>query len=281
MLEVIQAGRNTGKGKNMERKNLSIYIFLGIIYSLPLLLKAELTSKRKLLFFFENIEIRGSVDVFLIDGKREREVTIFADSSIINEVQTKVSLKTLYIDANNTYSLARRIPFVRLRAERKYPVEIMLSIGSLKGIRLLENSNITARNLKAENLDIFSESSGRLHLENISANMLNIRHSGSGDIVLKGKDLPEAEIKSTGRGNLIASELEIGRTTLIHQGTGMIHLAPTDWLDARMLNTGNLILHSKPSNIVIDQKGTGKVRDILPDAIQYYDANSTNPVLNR
>jgi len=263
----------------MERRNLSVYIFLGIIYFIPLLLKAELTSKRKLLFFFDKIEIRGNVDVFLIDGKRQREVTIFADSSIINEVQTRVNLKTLYIDANNTYSLARRIPFVRLRAERKYPVEIMLSVESLKGIRLLENSNITAKSLRAGKLDIFSESSGRLHLENISANILHIHHSGSGDIVLKGKNLPEAEIKNTGSGNLIASELDIRRTTLIHQGTGMVHLAPTDWLDARMLNAGNLILHSKPSNLVIDQKGTGKVRDILPDAIQYYDINSTNPVL--
>jgi len=63
----------------MERRNLSVYIFLGIIYFIPLLLKAELTSKRKLLFFFDKIEIRGNFDVFLIDGKRQREVTIFAD----------------------------------------------------------------------------------------------------------------------------------------------------------------------------------------------------------
>ena len=76
-------------------------------------------TKKSLLFFFDKIEVKGDVDVFLVKGKRTREVTLFADSEIIDSVYTKVRSKTLYIDANNTYSLARRIPFIRINARTK------------------------------------------------------------------------------------------------------------------------------------------------------------------
>ena len=275
----IQAGKNLGKEKDMERKSLKILFFLKVLILFPLCTKGELSKKKSLLFFFDKIEIKGDVDVFLVKGKRAREVTLFADSEIIDSVYTKVRSKTLYIDANNTYSLARRIPFIRINAERKYPVEIIVSTENLKEIRLLDNANLTIEKLSTEKAFVFSESSGKLHIEDISASQLNVIHTGDGDIILKGKDLAEINAKISGNGNLIASELETVRATLTHQGIGMVHLAPSVWLDARMLNTGNLFLHSKPSSLVIDQKGTGKVSDILPDAKALYDLNATEPIL--
>ncbi len=271
-----QAGKNMGKEKDMVTKIHNLKFLIIILFLFPFFLKGELTSKKKLLFFFDKIEVRGSVDVFLKKGKRLREVTIYADSSIIDNIQTSVSLKTLYIDANNTYSLARRIPFVRLKAERKYPVEIIVSVEKLKEIRLFENSNLTAEQLTSDNLKIVSESTGKFHLENSTASKIDVIQLGTGEVILKGKDTREIEIKNTGNGNLFASDLNTERATLIHLGTGNIHLAPTDWLDVRILNSGNLILHSKPKNLVIDQKGTGLVKDILPDAESFYEDKPTN-----
>jgi hypothetical protein len=46
-----------------------------------------------------------------------------------------------------------------------------------------------------------------------------------------------------------------------------------------MLNNGNLFLHATPSNLVIDQQGTGKVKDILPEAKAIYEVNATKPAL--
>jgi hypothetical protein len=46
-------------------------------------------------------------------------------------------------------------------------------------------------------------------------------------------------------------------------------------MDARMFGDGNLFLHKKPENIVIDLRGKGKVSDIIPDALPLYDTNQS------
>lgn len=271
----ILGERNTEGEKHMGKRSLNC--LLGSLFFITNLgeIYGELTSQKKLLFFFDKIEVRGNVDVFLTKGKRLREASLYADSEIISSIKTQVSKKVLYIDANNTYNLARRLPFLKIKAQRKYPVEIVVSIESIKEIRLLEQSNLTAENLNSDTLSIFMESEGKLHVENLSAKNLNIIHEGSGDIVLKGKEIEQIKAKVSENGSIFADELEVTRATLIHHGSGSVHLKPSLWLDARMYRNGNLFLHSKPNNVVIDQQGSGKVSDILPDAPTFYDFNRT------
>lgn len=271
----IQGERNMEEEKHMVKRSLNF--LLGLLFFITNLseLQGELTSQKKLLFFFDKIEVRGNVDVFLTKGKRLREATLYADSEIITSIKTRVSKKTLHIDANNTYNLARRLPFLKIKAQRKYPVEIVVSIESMKEIRLLEQSNLTAENLNSDTLSIFMGSEGKLHIENLSVKNLNIIHEGTGDIVLKGKEIEEIKAKVSESGSIFADELEVTRATLIHHGSGAVHLKPSQWLDARMHRNGNLFLHAKPNNLVIDQQGTGKVSDILPDAPTFYDFNKT------
>jgi hypothetical protein len=104
---------------------------------------------------------------------------------------------------------------------------------------------------------------------------LNVVHQGAGDILLKGNGVDEIKVKVSENGSLFAEELEVGRATLIHQGNGVTHLNPTNWLDARIHGNGNLFLHAKPDSLVIDQQGTGMVTDIIPDSPSLYDLNVT------
>ena len=107
------------KEKNMGKRNLSSLILI-LLFLLQLnCLKADLASENKLLFFFNKIEVNGNVDVFLKKGKRLREAKVYADSEIIKSVITKVSQKTLFIDANNTYNYINQIQQDLLRINRK------------------------------------------------------------------------------------------------------------------------------------------------------------------
>ncbi len=107
------------KEKNMGKRNLSfITLILLVLFQLNNL-KADLIVEKKLLFFFNKIEVKGNIDVFLKKGGRQREAEVYADSEIIESVITKVSQKTLFIDANNTYNIARRVPFFKLKAQTK------------------------------------------------------------------------------------------------------------------------------------------------------------------
>ncbi len=266
-----------GKGKIMEKRKLKISTLILFLLSLYNALKADLASQKKLLLYFDEIEVNGNIDVFLNKGKRFREAQIYADSEIINSVIVKVSKRTLFIDANNTYNIARRLPFIRLQAERKFPVEIIVSIESIKGIRLLGKSNLTGQDFVSDNLSIFMASSGKLHLQNILTPKVDIIHEGTGNIVLKGNDVENLNAKITQNGSLFADELQVEKATLVHQGKGTVHLNPLKWMDARILGDGNLFLYEKPENIVIDQRGRGRVSDILPDAKPLYELNQSIP----
>jgi len=242
---------------------------------------AELSSQRRLLFFFDKIEVKGEVDVFLSKGKRNRETTVYADSEIIDSVITRVRDKTLYLEANNTYELARRLPFLKLNAKRKFPVEIIVSIDRLKEIRVHGASNLTSTGLSSENLSVFSTSSGKLHFENLDCPTLHLRHEGDGTVVLRGKGVSQLNAQVLGNGDLRGEDLLVEQASLIHKGKGFAHLSPKTWLDARMHGTGNLLLHKKPEKMVVDQSGEGTVSDILPGSLPFVDLNATNPLLKK
>ena len=49
--------------------------------------------------------------MFIGKGQRNREAYVYADSEIIDHMQLEVRDRTLFLDANNTFFLQRRLPF--------------------------------------------------------------------------------------------------------------------------------------------------------------------------
>lgn len=245
-------------------------------------LRAELGSDKRLLFLFDKIEVLGEVDVFLTQGKRLRECTVYADKEILPAVRTEVVNRTLFIDANNTYALGRRLPFLRLNAKRTFPVEVIVSVRDLEEIALTGAGNLTGAGIRANRLRLFASGPGRLHLERFSAQRLEVVHNGAGPIVLKGPPLPplpEMTATLAGSGPLLAGELPTQKVTLHHHATTPAYLAPIDLLDARIRAQGNVFLTRRPGRNLIQTAGIGAVHDALPDATPLYDVNATRPAL--
>ena len=91
------------------------FLFAGLsaffhLFFLSLILHAGVESKRVLTFHFDQIEVKGALTVFIEPGKRNRQVEYYADSSIFDSVSVEVKNRTLYLDANNSFSLFRKIP---------------------------------------------------------------------------------------------------------------------------------------------------------------------------
>ena len=85
--------------------------YLLVMLVLPSVNGSSVESKKKLMFHFDKIEVRGAIQVFVEPGKRNREIEYFANSEIIDSIESRVvGKKTLYLDANNTFDLSRRIP---------------------------------------------------------------------------------------------------------------------------------------------------------------------------
>ena len=95
--------------------------------SLKFVFKKFIHQKKQLLFYFNKIDVSGAVDVFIQPGDRNEQATIYADSLIMDNISLVVRDRTLFVDANNTFDLTRRLPFLKLSAERTFPVEILIN----------------------------------------------------------------------------------------------------------------------------------------------------------
>ena len=253
---------------------------------LPFLLLAgqcwgDLTSEKRLLFKFDKIDVRGEVDVFLHQGRRLREATVYADKEIIEQVRTRVENKTLIIDANNSVQFGRRLPFLRLNAKRVYPVEVIVSILDLKEIAITGTGNLSGSGINAEHLKLFSASPGKMDLRQFTVESLDVILEGSGDIILKGTPLTNLNATVNGTGTIRAGELEVRKANIALNGKGRAYLAPSKWLDARLPSAGNLFLTRKPLQSIIQGGGTGSVKMIFPQQGSQNDQNATRPTFDR
>lgn len=233
-----------------------------------------LENRNRLMFFFDKIEVSGDLDVFVKKGPKRGKVSIYADGEIIDSVSAKVSQKTLFLDANNSFEIKKRIPFIKVNATRKFPVEVMVYVEEISELRIMDASNLTCSHVKSSHLKIFHSSTGNVHIESVNSPEIKVQHIGSGQISLQGKQTSNLEVEVRGNGMLNAGDLEVKKAKVVHYGNSEIALNPAHWLDVRLLSSGNIFLHQNPINSVINLKGTGKIKhlfapelraDVLPE----------------
>jgi hypothetical protein len=225
-----------------------------------------LETRNKLLFYFDKIEVKGDLDVFIKKGQKRGKVSIYADSEIMDSVTAKVRQKTLFLDANNSYEFKRRIPFVKLNATRKFPVEIMVYVEEIAELRILESSNLSCYNISSSHLKVFHSSTGDVHLESVNTPKIEVLHLGSGRLSLQGEQTTDLELEVRGNGIVDAGELEVSTAKVVHHGKGELQINPEQWLDARLLSSGSIFLHQNPTNSVVKLKGTGQIKNLFEPA---------------
>ncbi len=210
-------------------------------------------SQRKLMFHFDKIEVRGALQVFVEPGKRNREVEYFASSEIIGSVRAEVRARTLFLEANNTFDLSRKIPLIRLSAQRVFPVEILVSIDQLNEIRLHDQSDVSVKGIESERLVLFSSSSGNLLVESLRCPTIELRHEGNGKVVLKGRETQRLKASVYNHGEVLGEELFLDHAEVNHFGFGEIYLAPEKWLNLKLQGPGNFVLLTNTEGRVVNQ----------------------------
>ena len=239
----------------MARRGTKFLIWLYyILFFLSTITHAEITSRKHLLFHFDKIEIEGEMSVFIEPGKRNREIEILADQAIIDSIGFRISNRTLFLEANNTFTFKRRIPFIGVSAVRSFPVEVLVKINSLKEGNVLGQSSLSLNRVRSEAFKLNFESCGNAHINEIECPNLEVFHRGTGDIFLRGSNVDMIDLEVSSSGNLTAEELFMDRAKVIHSGSGLVTLAPELWLDAKISGTGNIRLLEKPQGMVLNRE---------------------------
>ncbi|HKD48642.1 MAG TPA: DUF2807 domain-containing protein [Rhizomicrobium sp.] len=103
---------------------------------------------------------------------------------------------------------------------------------------------------------------GDMTLDGIDQPDLQLHLAGSGNIAASGKT-SRLELHIAGAGDAKLGQLLADRVTLHVAGSGNIDVAPKDDLDAHIVGSGTLMLHSEPHSIETHIIGSGRI--IHPD----------------
>ncbi len=224
----------------------------------------KLSEERRLLRHFNQIEVRGSVNVFVTQDARLREARVFADDSVLESVVTEVRGRTLVVEAKNIDTYAPRLPFVRIEFKAIQPVEVIVSMKELEGVTVAGEGSFTGTNLKAKTFRIFSAGTGKVHLENLTADKVEARMESDGDVFLKGGVVERLQVDVSGQGSLRAIDLPALRAHVNLTGSGGAAVRAENWLEAKLSGTGNLRYLGRPVNVFVQTDGAGRVERIDP-----------------
>ena len=175
-----------GRIRNTVQKN-KIYWELPLLFLFVCMTaQAELVKKKQLLLHFDKVVVDGAIDVFIQPGQRNEEATIYSDSEIINKVSLYVRNRTLFVDANNSFNLMRRIPFVRFNAARTFLLRSSFVLMNFQKSWSIIVLMLLFLRLNQKTCDHMLRNRA-IYLENIDCEEISMKHFGNGPVILKGK----------------------------------------------------------------------------------------------
>jgi hypothetical protein len=185
----------------------------------------DLTTEVRDLEEFDEIDVLGSMDIYIEIGD-EQKVEITFDDNLIELVRTRVRGHTLRIDTRESFS-SRRGCQVRITVPK-------LEMVSLTG-------------------------SGDVEVTRIKQKSFEIELSGSGEIVASG-EVEQLDIDLAGSGDIDARELIADEANCDLGGSGQIKVYAKKSFNGDLSGSGDIYYYGDPKYVDRDVSGSGSIR---------------------
>lgn len=183
--------------------------------------------------------------VILTTGSNE-QIVVETDDNLINFVNTYVRDHQLFITMSDC------------SFSTKYMV-VYATLKDINGIKVKGSGDVVTRGyFKTNALKLLVQGSGNIDVSNASANKVTIAVVGSGDIKIGGEtNTLEVEIK--GSGDVSTESLRVNSANIFIAGSGDCTLYSANTLNVKILGSGTVYLHRKPSNLKYSITGSGSI----------------------
>ncbi|MFD1316663.1 head GIN domain-containing protein [Namhaeicola litoreus] len=195
---------------------------------------------------FEAVEVSGSFDVFLVEGK-EGEMTIEGDENLMEYLETDVNNGDLKIKWKKGYNISTRNSFV-----------IHLSVEEINHLSLSGSGKIESKvTLRGDDFSTSVSGSGDMDIV-LETNELKVAVSGSGNMDLQGT-ANQFEASVSGSGDIDAKNLKCKIANMKISGSGGVNLDVSDELIARVSGSGDIRYKGNPAKQDVKVSGSGDI----------------------
>jgi hypothetical protein len=199
---------------------------------------------------FHAVEINYPAEVNIEQGKVE-SVTIEAEDNLLPYLNVEVQGGTLNIYYKKTGEK---------HINPTEPVIITITVKDLDEIDFSSAGKLTAKNLKADDLDVSLNGAGEMKLLDLDVKNLKVRLSGAGDLTVSGTaDMLDVHISGVGSFN--GEDLEAQTADVSLSGAGSATVWVAENLDASVSGVGSVSYYGDPS-VSKNVSGVGSVKSL-------------------
>lgn len=196
---------------------------------------------------FKGIELYGSFDLEIYGGKQDGEISIQADSNLIEHIVTEVKNGILFIQFEKGKSFST-----------KEDIKISLYSNQLESISLFGSGDIEIKGTQnVSNFQASINGSGDIEAD-VKAQNVKLSISGSGDIEISGTT-KNLEIVSKGSGDIEAFKLKAENVNIQQTGSGDTEVYCNQSLTVVSKGSGDIKYKGNPMKINEKTKGSGRL----------------------
>lgn len=197
---------------------------------------------------FLGVENRTSFDVEIVSAT-EFSVRVTADNNLLSAINTSVRSGNLIIDTDNDRCLS---------SDNLILVEVFMPTVDL--IELTGSGNMDVYDFKCTKLTVLNSGSGEIDLTDVVSNSeVEVTLTGSGDINMWGK-AQSGDYVLSGSGDIFAQDFRMDRCTAVNSGSGDIYCYASEYLDANLAGSGDIIYSGNPGEVDQEDSGSGSIR---------------------
>lgn len=182
---------------------------------------------------FKSVALSGRYDVVIVGGMSQ-QVTLTADSNVLNYIQTKVEGGVLKVDVPSDVELVT-----------KEPPLIQIAVPSLKQISIAGMAKVNVVKLNSDSLNVVLSGTGSLNL------------SGTVD---------KFSVAISGMSEVNAQDLVSRFADINVSGSGHVSVNASQELNVKVAGTGLIEYYGTPAKINQSISGTGRVIGISSNA---------------
>jgi hypothetical protein len=196
---------------------------------------------------YEKIKGKSSIDIILVSGK-EGDITVKAESNIIDKVEIELKGNTLVIGFEDGYSISTT-----------KGVTVTIPVEEVNGLSMSGSGSIISKtSLKSKKMDIAVAGSGDIITPTESQN-LTISIAGSGDVKVSGRT-ENLKASVAGSGDINAIELKANAVNASIAGSGDISIyCDNAELNVSIAGSGDLKYKGKVNKLASKVAGSGDV----------------------